>query len=94
MSNLGNLTCSNRSLLNLYCLMHAADTKATKVVLLTLCLAVAANNFGNLELCHNRVLLTVENFAHRNATETGHSVGVPHLGKSGNSGFHEVVRVG
>ena len=46
MSNLGNLTCSNRSLLNLYCLMHAADTKATKVVLLTLCLAVAAAGYA------------------------------------------------
>jgi DNA-directed RNA polymerase specialized sigma24 family protein len=34
--------------------------------------------------------LTVKNFAHRNATETGHGIGVAHLGQSGDGCLYAV----
>ncbi len=95
MSNLCYLTGRNRVLLNLHCLMHTAYAEAAKVVLLALCLAIAAYNLGKSVLCHNRVLLSlaVKHFAHRNATESGNGVSISHLGESGYSSLHKVVRV-
>jgi hypothetical protein len=93
-SDLSELSHSDRILLHLYGLMHTADAKAAKVVLLTLGFSVAAYNLGNSEFCHNRVLLAVENLVHRNAAETGHGISVPHAGQGGHGSLHKVVRVG
>lgn len=95
MGYLGDLAFGDRVLLYLYRIVHPADTKTTKVCLLTLGLAVAAYNLCNSILCHNRVLqLTVENFAHRNSAKTGYRIGIPHLRQSGDRRLHKVVGVG
>ena len=94
MGNLCKLSHGDGILLHLDCLMHAADSKAPEVVLLTPGLSVAADNLGNSEFCHNRVLLAVENLVHRDTAKSGHGVGVPHLGQGSHGSLHKVVRVG
>ena len=95
MGDLRQHSFGDGSLLDLYGLMHATDAQATKVGLLTLGFAVAADNLSDSEFCHNRVLLlAVKNFTHRNTTESGNRISVSHACKSGDGGLHKVVRVG
>ena len=94
MTDLGELAFCHRILLDLDGLVNLADTEGAEVVLLPLGGSVLAFDLSYLKLCHNCSLLSVKNFIHGNSTETGHGVGVPHLGKSGNGSLHEVVRVG
>ena len=95
MSDLSDLTCSDRVLLDLYGLMQATESEAAEILLLTLGLAVAADDLGNLKLCHNQCPpLTVKYLVHGYATEACHCVGVAHLGQTGDGSLHKVMRVG
>ena len=87
-------TASDRGILYFHGLVHPADTESLEVCDLTLGLSILGADLGNLKLCHSLSGLTVKNFAHGNAAKTGHGVSVPHLRKSSDSGFHQVVRVG
>ena len=87
-------TPGDRSILYDDGLVHPADTESLEVSDLTLGLSILGADLCNLKLCHSLSGLTVKNFAHRNAAKTGHGVSVPHLSKSCDGGFHQVVGVG
>ena len=87
-------TAGDRGIFDLDGLMHPADTESAEISDLPLGFSILGDDLCNSELCHISLLLSVKHFAHGNTAETGHCVGVSHLGKGCDSSLNEVVRVG
>ena len=93
MTDLVKLAFSDRSLFHFDCLMDLTNSKRSQICFLPLGGTVLAYDLSYLEFCPDYCLLSVKYFVHRDSAESGDSVGISHLSKSGNSRLDKIMRI-